>query len=333
MPELARLVGEHVDEGLADRLALRLRIVEALEGCVEPLRRARDSQVEPEVLGEHLLDLLGLAVAKKPVVDEDAVKTRPYRPVEKDCRNGRVHAARKPEDHLVVADLGLHLLDRVVYPRRELPVGVRAADVEDEVREYLLAVLGMDDFRMELDAEEPPLLVAYRGERAVRGLGADLEPAWDRGNAVAVAHPDYELVGQPLEELVARLDRHLGLAVFAPLARLDLAAELLAHELHAVADAENRNAEIPYAAVDARRSVFEDAVRPAGEDDALRRVCANLFGGDAEGDDFGVDVLLANPARDQLGVLRTVVEYKYGVHDGVPPSAVTSPQSTTCACP
>ena len=303
MLELARLVGKHIDEGLADRFALRLRLVEALERRVELLRRARNGEVETEVLCEHLLDLLRLAVAKEPVVDEDAVKPRPYRLVEKNCRNGRVNAARKTEDNLVVANLVLHFFDRVFDPRRELPVGVRAADVKYEVRDDLLAVFGVHDLGVELDAEEAAAFIAHGRIRAVSRLCADLEPGRNRRHAVAVAHPDDKLVGKPLEELVPRLDRHLGLAVFALLARLDLAAKLLAHQLHAVANPKNRDAKLEDAAVDSRRSFLKDAVRAAGEDYALRRILAHLFGGDVERNDFGVDVLFADSPRNKLRVL------------------------------
>ena len=305
--ELARLVGKHVDEGLAYRLALRLWLVEPLERRVEFLRRTCNGKVEPEVLREHLLDLLRLAVAKEPVVDKDAVEPRPYRLVEKDSRNGGVNAAGKPEDNLVVADLGFHLLHGVVYPRRELPVGVRTANVEYEVGDDMLAVLGMHDLGVELDPEEAAAFVAHGRIRAVRRPCAHLEPGRDRRHAVTVAHPDDEFVGKPLEELVPRLDRHLGLAVLALLARLDLAAKLLTHQLHAVADAKDRDAKLEDAVVDSRSPFLEDAVRTAGEDDALRRVRTHLFGGDVERDDFGVDVLLADSPRNELRILRTIV--------------------------
>lgn len=312
--EPSRLVREDVDERLADRLALRLRLVEPLQRGVELLRGARDGEVEPQLRVEHLLHLLGLAPAQEPVVHEDAVEARPDRLVEEDGRDGRIDAAGEAQHDLVVADLSLQLLHRVLDPRRQLPVGVRAADVEDEVREDLVAVFGVDDLRVELDAEEAPRLVADCRVGAVRRGRAHLEARRDRRDAVAVAHPDGERVGEALEELVARLDRHLGLAVFAPLAGLHLAAQLLAHELHAVADAEDRHAEVEDRAVDAGRARLEDAVRPAREDDALRRVGLRPFRRDVERDDFGIDVLFADAPRDELRVLRAVVENDDLVH-------------------
>ena len=257
---------------------------------------------------EHLLHLLRLAVAEESVVDEDAVEARADRLVKEHRRDGRIDAAGESEHNLVVAYLLLQLRHRVVDPRRQLPVGVGAADVEDEVGDDLLSVLRMDDLGVELDAEEAAALVAHRGVGAVRGPRAHLEALGYRRHAVAVAHPDDELVGKPLEELVPRLDGHLGLAVLALLARLDLPAELLAHELHSVAHAEDRDAEVEDRAVDSGRTLLEDAVWPAGEDHALRRASADILRLDGERDDFGVDMLFADAPRDELRVLRAVVE-------------------------
>ena len=215
---------------------------------------------------------------------------------------------RRAEDDFLVTDLLLQLLDRLLDPARKLPVGLAAADLEEEVAEDLVAVLRVDDFRMELDRVEALRLVADRRVRAVAARRRDLEALRDLRDAVAMAHPDDELVGEALEELVARLDRHLGLAVLAPLARLHLAAEFLAHELHAVADAEHGEPEVEDAVVNARRPVLEHAVGAAREDDALRHVLAELRRGRVETDDLREDLLLTDATRDELRVLRTVVE-------------------------
>ena len=274
----------------------------------------RDVQVEAELRVEHLLDLLVLVVAEESVVDEDAVEARADRLVEEHRDDGRVDAAGETEHDLLVADLLPELLHRVLDPGRQLPVGVRAADAEHEVREDLVAMLGVDHLRVELDAEKPLLLVADRRVGAVVGGRADLEARGNLGDAVAVAHPDDELVRQPLEELVSGHDRHLRLPVFAGLAGLDPAAELLANQLHAVADAEHGDAEVEDAGIDAGGALLEHAVGTAREDDALRRIGLDFVHRDVERDDLGIDVLLADAARDQLRVLGTVVEDDDLVH-------------------
>ena len=55
-------------------------------------------------------------------------------------------------------------------------------------------------------------------------------------------------------------------------------------------------------------SLFVDGGRPSGKDDAARRELADEPVGDVVGMELAVDVLLADPARDQLRVLRAEVE-------------------------
>jgi len=73
--ELGRLLLEHLDERVADDLALGLGVLDALELAEEELGRVDDRQVDAEVLAEHLVDLLGLVQAQDAVVDHDGVET------------------------------------------------------------------------------------------------------------------------------------------------------------------------------------------------------------------------------------------------------------------
>ena len=62
-----------------------------------------------------------------------------------------------------------------------------------------------------------------------------------------------------------------------------------------------------------RRAVGVHARRAAGEDDALGRQLANARGRDVVPHDFAVDMLLAHPAGDELGVLRAEVENEHAL--------------------
>ena len=87
---------------------------------------------------------------------------------------------------------------------------------------------------------------------------------------VAVAIPDIDLFAEPVEErAVAVVEMQDAGAVFAPGAVLDFAAEVMRHELHPVADAEDRHAERKDRRVGLRRVLSVDARRPAAEDDAV----------------------------------------------------------------
>ena len=90
-------------------------------------------------------------------------------------------------------------------------------------------------------------------------------------------------------------------------------AELQRDELGAVAEAEDRDAELVDAGVDGRRRRGIDRLGPAREDDALGLAGPDLLDADARGDDFGVDVGLADPAGDEPGVLGPEVDDEDGI--------------------
>jgi len=74
------------------------------------------------------------------------------------------------------------------------------------------------------------------------------------------------------------------------------AAQLLHHQLGAVADAQHRDAHGEEPRVADRRVMVIDAGRPAGENDTRRLQGAQARKIDVVGVDFAVDLLLADPA-------------------------------------
>lgn len=68
------LLLEHLDEGVADDLALLLGVGNALELAEEEVGSINDGEVDAEVLAEHLVDLLGLVETENSVVDHDGVE-------------------------------------------------------------------------------------------------------------------------------------------------------------------------------------------------------------------------------------------------------------------
>jgi hypothetical protein len=107
---------------------------------------------------------------------------------------------------------------------------------------------------------------------------------------VAVAHPDLQhavaFVGDEVVDAVQQFGMaagaHFGVAEFAHFAVFDLAAQLGRHGLHAVADAEHRDAQFEHGLRGARRVAFQRRVVAAGQDDA---------GGAVVADEFVVDVV------------------------------------------
>ena len=86
------------------------------------------------------------------------------------------------------------------------------------------------------------------------------------------------------------------------------AAKRVGHQLHAVADAEHGHAGVEYRRLAARRRGLRHAAWPARQHDADGPSRANLRDRRVEGQDFGVDGQLPQPARNQLRELRSEIE-------------------------
>src|SRR2546422_4246502 len=110
------------------------------------------------------------------------------------------------------------------------------------------------------------------------------------------------------------LFRSLRPSVLALGRRRDLPPREVGDELHPVADAEDRNAELQQLRIGARGARVEHRVGTAGEDDPLGGELADELEIACRGVDLAIDVRLAHAPRDQLGVLRSVVENQDPVH-------------------
>ena len=118
-------------------------------------------------------------------------------------------------------------------------------------------------------------------------------------------------------EQAARLgDVDIGAPEFAFMARFNLAAELLAHRLLAVADAEHRNAEGEDDLRRTRAALVEHRGRAAGEDDGARGKGGDPLGGGAVGPNLAIHTALAHAACDQLSHLTAEIEDENAVGDG-----------------
>ena len=146
------------------------------------------------------------------------------------------------------------------------------------------------------------------------------------GDAVAMAHPDLMLLTQGpggVEQVALGFDLDIGAAEFAVMPALDFAAELGGHGHLAVADAEHRHAGIEDRLRRARRAGLVHRLRSAGEDHGFRlhflEGCFRLL----ERHDFGIDALLAHPARDQLRHLTAEIDDQKSCHAPRPVLAST----------
>ena len=90
-------------------------------------------------------------------------------------------------------------------------------------------------------------------------------------------------------------------------------ATLLRDQLHAVADPEDRDAEVVDRRVERRCALDVHALGATGEDDPLRVAGAQFGGGDRVRHDLGVDVRLAYAPGNELRVLGAEVHHEDGV--------------------
>ena len=152
---------EDADEQLADGLALVLGVGDALELLEVAVGGAHVDELDALVALEGLDDLLALAEAHEPGVDEHAGQLGPDGLVHERGGHGGVDAAGEGADDLGVADLLADEVDLGVDDRAHDPRRRAAAHVVEQVLEHGLAVgrvdhLGVELHGVDLAGRRPP---------------------------------------------------------------------------------------------------------------------------------------------------------------------------------
>ena len=224
------------------------------------------------------------------------------------------------------ADLGNRFFDVVAHH----PVGPRAADVQHKAVEHGLALHGVCDFGVELYGVVLTRFISHAGNRAGVGRSHDLEAGRQLGDLVAVAHPDLEHavafgrgeVCNVFQQLGMAACTHLGITELPRGPALDLAAELLRHGLHAVANAQHGNAQVKHGLRCPVCAFLVHAGMAAGKNDAFEHavfgVLTNPFVTHIAGMHLTKNMRLAHSSGDELGDLRAEVEDQdfLVLHDG-----------------
>src|SRR5262249_30304792 len=225
-------------------------------------------------------------------------------------------ATGEAEQHLALADLRAHPLDRVLDDVAGAPQRIRAADLAHEALEEPRALCGVGDLGMELHAVEVASFVAHGGERYAGGRRADPEARRQCIDPIAVTHPHIEhrtagraaAVREIVEKSRGAGHGYFGVAEFTLAGGSDAPAKLLRHGLHAVADAEHRHAEREHRRRCPGWVGSGHRFRAAGEDDAARAEGAHRRLTHVPRMYLAVHPELAHPPGDQLRVLRAEVE-------------------------
>ena len=167
------------------------------------------------------------------------------------------------------------------------------------------------DFGMELRAVEAALGICDHGVRRAGRFRDHREARRHFGDVVAMAHPDLLLLAleQSVEERVSLHTLDIGPAKLAAGAAFDPAAQLVHHDLLAVADAKHRNAGRKDRRIGHRGTLPVHAGRPAREDDRLRSVSLQESGIDlVERVNFAIDAAFAQAPGDELRHLAAEVD-------------------------
>ena len=236
-------------------LRFGLGVGDAGERGEELLRRVDDDQPDAGRRDVVALDLLGLALAQQPVVDEHAGELVADRAVHERGRDRGVDAAGEPAEHVPVADLRADPATCSSMMLAVVHVGVDAGDVVEEVLEHLVwpcSVCSTSGWHWTPEAASVDVL--ERGDAAPSVATGDRETRRGGDHGVAVRHP-HRLLGRQAREQQPRPDRRWRWCgrTRQPGA-LDRAAERLGHRLEAVADAEHRDPGVEQRGVDAGRT-------------------------------------------------------------------------------
>src|SRR5579859_2610199 len=268
---------------------------------------------------DHLLWFAGSHAAG---IHEDAGEPVADGPMHQQGSNRRVYSAGKAANHMPASHLRADPLDRFFDEGAGRPRWCAAADGVEKVPQYRRTLRRMADLWVELDADASVSIAHGRQRAGFRPRDGD-EARRQIAYAVAVAHPHLQAVllwGVESREERSRAivrcrvtfrrryaDRRRPILATARM-WLDAPAKLVGEQLHAVADAQDRQVVLQNCLVHPPCAGIVDAIRPAREDDALRAQPPQLVQRGARREQLAEDAALAHPPRDEVAVLRAEVQ-------------------------
>ena len=243
------------------------------------------------------------------MVHEDARELVAHGAVHEGGDDAGIHAATERQDYAARADLRANVSNEFIDEAVHGPRGLEPADVEEERGKHLVAVRRVADFGVELRGEEAAARALHGGDGAGLGVRRHPEALGNARHGVAMAHP-YRLLGGGVgEEHRGAVAHERRGAVLSLLGVSNLAAKLRRHDLLAIAESEDGDAQLKHPWIHARRILAVHARRSTRENHGRGSHGCQLVSCDVAGDDCRVNVQVAHAPGDELPVLSAEVEY------------------------
>ena len=293
-----------------------MRIGDAGQRRQKLIFRFHDVQIGFEMRREFANDRRFFVLPQQAVVDQDARQLRANRLGQQRRHDRGIDAAGQAANDAAIANSLAQFADRLLGEIVQLPRAVAAADVRQEIRQDRFARRRVRDFRMKLQAVNRQPLVLDRRDRASRRAGQRLEIVGDtsspdrRGSSTLRSAPARRrTVHRPVPsfEMIVQCARPNSRAG----ALCTLPPKRLADQLHAVANAQHRNAELKQFRIAMRRARFIHAGRAAGKNQPLGRNFAHPRRRNIVPHDFAINILLPHPPGNQLRILRAEIEHQH----------------------
>ena len=278
MPDLFCFLFKYTDEFFTYRFALGLRICDACQFFQESVLRIYAYKIHSEPAFERMLHHVAFPFPEQAVIHKNTDQIVSYSGMEQCGSNRGIDTAGKCQQHLFPCQFTAVLFNQrssiVFHP----VISGTSADSEKEVGEDPLPVFRVRHFRMELYAEQCPLLITHSSDRAFIRISDAAETIRQSTDKVFMTHPANAALRHIPHQSIFRGRYSNGcFPVFTGIPRIGYGAACHErHQLTAIADTEDRHTGIQNRRVIMRGGRIIDTVRSAGENDALIAFLCNF---------------------------------------------------------
>lgn len=296
-----------LDKFIPNGLALGFGIADSGQAGQKPVFGIDTNKVHAGIL-EGSFYLVALVLPHEAVVDKDAGQAGADGFGQEGGHDGGVDTTRQAQEDLAVPYLVPHLGDGGLGVIGHGPGAFFATNVVNEIAEHLSTFQTVVDLGVELEAINLALVIRDGGQGAVGRRPNGGKALGQGGHPVGMAHPHLAGLGNVLKQAMAGMVQ-AGLAKFLKLRLSYLAAQAGCDKLHAVAEAQDGDAQLENLPLNLGSLILVNRAGPAGENQAGRMLLLGGGQGLVVGHKLAIDVQVPDPPGDQLAVLAAKVNY------------------------